>query len=91
LFEDLKAWVKDYFAKHQPGTLAWWLDQVKNWQYGDELIFTDGVWKYETIDENKRIVKQVAVEPQGKLLVFKVAKESDTGLIPLAAEELRST
>ena len=87
LFEDLKNWVKDYFAKHQAGSLQWWIDQIKAFQYGDQLTFIDGVWKYENIDTEKQIVKQAAIEPMGKILLIKVAKEVNGQLTPLSEDE----
>ena len=87
LFEDLKNWIKDYFARKQVGTLLWWIDQVKAFQYGDELQFIDGIWQYIAVDETKQIVKQVALGYERGLLVFKVAKENSGNLEPLTSDE----
>lgn len=88
LFGQLKTWVEDYFARKQVGTLLWWIDQVKAFQYGDSLQYIYGVWKYATIDTNKQIVQQVALELNKGLLYFKVAKIVNSELVALSTNEI---
>ncbi|MCF6184353.1 MAG: hypothetical protein L3J56_06950 [Bacteroidales bacterium] len=84
LFESFKKYIEEVFAKNQHGTLLWWIEQIKAFQYGDILEFIDGVFKYAVIDETKQIVKRVALETLNFVLVFKVATEDSNGnLIPL--------
>jgi len=86
LFESFKNYIEDIFAKNQHGTLLWWIEQIKAFQYGDILEFIDGVFKYVDIDETKQIVKRVALETLNFVLIFKVASEDSNGnLIPLDA------
>lgn len=87
LFEDLKEWMQDYFERKQVGTLRWWIDTVKAFQYGDSLQYINGVWKYAVENTSKQIVKQVALELKQKILLFKVAKIENEKLAPLAEEE----
>lgn len=90
LFDELKLWVEDYFARKQVGTLQWWIDQIKDWQYGDELIFVDGKFQYESINEEKQIVKQVAIDYLSRVLIVKTAKEVNEVLSPLTTDEKTS-
>lgn len=84
LFESFKIYIESVFAKNQHGTLLWWIEQIKAFQYGDMLVFMDGVFKYGNIDEAKKIIKRVALETLNFVLVFKVATEDGSGeLIPL--------
>ncbi len=84
LFESFKKYVEEIFAKNQNGTLLWWIEQVRQFQYGDTLQFMDGVFKYPLIDDAKQIVKRVALETLNFVLLFKVATENSNGdLIPL--------
>ena len=84
LFESFKIYIEEVFAKNQHGTLLWWIKEIKAFQFGDMLVFTDGIFKYENIDEAKQIVKRVALETLNFVLVFKVATEDGSGnLIPL--------
>ena len=89
LFTSFVEYVESVFAKNQAGTLYWWIEQIKKFQYGDTLEFLDGVFKYSIIDEEKQIVKQVALAPLDGLLTFKVASMDGSGnLVPLTPEQL---
>ncbi len=91
LFENFKSYIEIVFAQNQAGTLYWWIEQIKKFQYGDTLEFIDGVFKYAIEDETKQIIKQVALEPLDRLLTFKVASVDDSNdLIPLTAEQIAS-
>lgn len=84
LFESFKIYIENVFAENQHGTLLWWIEQIRAFQYGDMLEFTNGVFKYPAIDETKQIVKRVALETLNFVLIFKVATEDGNGdLIPL--------
>ena len=89
IFISFKEYINNVFAKNQAGTLLWWIVQIKAFQYGDLLIFMDGIYKYPVIDETKQIVKQVALENQHPLILFKVANEDINGdLIPLDPQQV---
>ena len=87
LFESLKSFLADLFAKSQVGTIEWWTENVKKWQSGDFLEFLDGIWKYAIVDELKYVVTQVALENLGGVLLFKVAKDDSGSLTALDAPE----
>jgi hypothetical protein len=89
LFTSFVEYVESVFAKNQAGTLYWWIEQIKKFQYGDTLEFLDGVFKYSIIDEEKQIVKQVALESLDRLLTFKAASMDETNnLIPLTTPQV---
>lgn len=79
LFEGFKIWVEDFFSRNQIGTLNWWLSELFKFQYGDEIEFIDGKFKYAVIDETKQITKQAAIEIQNRILLVKVAKDDGSG------------
>lgn len=84
LFDSFKRYIEEVFAKNQAGTLLWWIEQIRGFQFGDILQFQDGIFKYSVIDESKQIVKRVALETLSFVLLFKVATEDSNGnLIPL--------
>jgi hypothetical protein len=84
LFDAFKAYIESIFAKNQAGTLLWWTEQIKKFQYGDTLVFADGIFKYALIDVSKQIVKQVAIETLERLISIKVAAiDSGSNLVPL--------
>ena len=88
LFVSFQAYIEEFFAKNQHGTLLWWLVQIEHWQYGDALEFISGVWKYPVLDTGKQIVAQSALEVLGSVLIFKVAKDDGSGnLTALSAIE----
>ncbi|OQY01376.1 MAG: hypothetical protein B6I20_07790 [Bacteroidetes bacterium 4572_117] len=79
LFDSFQTQINEIFAQKQAGTLLWWLSQTKLFQYGDTLEFIDGVFKYAVLDQEKQIVKQVAIETLDRMITFKVASEDGSG------------
>lgn len=72
--DTLKDDLTTYIASIQVGGIAWYVGQVKAFQYGDALTIINGKPAYQTIDPTKQIVSQVAVvEVDGRLLI-KTAK-----------------
>jgi hypothetical protein len=74
-----------------PGTVGWWVNTMKKFQYGDALVWNDVTekWEYETIDSTKQIIIQAAVVESNSLLVIKIAKsDGSTGLEKLTSPEL---
>lgn len=91
LFDEFKAYIESIFARNQHGTLLWWIDQIKAFQFGDTLEFIDGIYKYALIDNEKQVIKQVALDAVDRLLTFKVASDDGNGnLIPLTPEQVSS-
>lgn len=80
LFEKHKIELEKLLAEKEPGTLQWYVEQLKLFQEGYTLEVVNGIPKYLTIDENAKIVKYAAgAEANGELLL-KVAGENSSGL-----------
>lgn len=59
----------------QIGTVTWYADQARAFQYGDPLIIINNRPAYGVVDPAKRIVTQVAVvESSNSVLTIKLAK-----------------
>lgn len=70
------------------GTIYWYVQKIKAFQMGDELVFDDttGSISYAAIDTEKQIIKYCSiVEFEGKLLI-KVAVD-DNGPVSLTVEQ----
>ena len=90
LFESFKNYVESVFAKNQPGTLQWWIQKIRDFQLGDELLFLNGVFQYSLIDVSKQIIAQVALETVNQILRFKVVKLINEELTQLEPAEILS-
>lgn len=74
-----------------PGTMRWYADQCKRFQFGHKLSLDLHTLKlyYEIDDPKSRIINVVAIVERQKQLFIKVAKLSEDGsIIPLSTEEL---
>jgi hypothetical protein len=69
------------------GTLPWWIDKAKEFQYGDTLEWIDYVYRYAAINPELQIVKQVAINPVDRVLEVRAAKEVDGALTALEPDE----
>lgn len=97
LFEGLhdafKVSVQNQLYSQQVGNLYWYQQQILNFQFGDNLSFIGGKYRYETLDNTKKIVVRCAIleenDPSvGAILKVKVAKASGTDLTGLTNTEL---
>jgi len=75
-----------------PMTAAWYVEQLRKFQYGDNLIFANFAPQYAIVDDSKRIVAQAAVvESMLGILLVKVAKlNGGGGLQALSALEVQA-
>ena len=80
-----------------PGTLRWYAEMCRRFQYGDELVYNPdtGMLSYPETDEAKRIIAAVAVSEaateDGAMAIFvKVAKEEGGKLVELDEAEKRA-
>lgn len=92
MFDRFRAEVETRIGERQPGTAAWYIQKIKEFQPGDAI--DPATMKYPVIDESKRIVSAASykkVEPgdDTPLLValFKVAKGESGSLEPLNSQE----
>jgi hypothetical protein len=90
LWDVFKAEIENIAAQAEAGTVRWYQEKVLDFQYGDVLIYQDGVYQYALIDESLKVVKRCAVVERPDGVVFiKTAKLDNAGLpIPLDAPEL---
>lgn len=81
--ELLQADIFTALANKQAGSIYWYPIAIKEFQYGDSLIVEDGIVKYATVDETKRIVKVVSTQKltDDGTIVIKVAKDDGTGTL----------
>jgi hypothetical protein len=90
LWDSFEIEINEKSASLIPGTIGWWVTEMKKFQYGDELIWnsTDEKFEYTTIDIDKQIIIQTAVVEVNGLLVIKIAKsDGSIGLEKLTAPE----
>ena len=80
-----------------PGTLRWYAEMCRRFQYGDELVYNPdtGMLSYPQTDESKRIIAAVAVSEaateEGAMAIFvKVAKQEGGKLVELDEAEKRA-
>jgi hypothetical protein len=86
-WETFRADVEAQIALTRVGTLEWYADQMRVFQFGVPRIVQNGKLTYEKVDAAKQIVKQVCVveDPVTGRLLIKVVK---AGGVPLSASEL---
>jgi hypothetical protein len=74
------------------GNAQWYQSRILEFQYGDNLVYQNGIYHYPTLDDTKNIVSHCAVvsgyDPLvGGILNIKIAKTTDS-LTALDAPEL---
>ena len=82
--------VENYLATKQPGTVTWYADIAKEFQYGDNLQIVNGKPQYVPVDESHRIVTQASVREDGidNVVYIKAAKTVGSVLAALTTPEL---
>jgi hypothetical protein len=62
-------------AKSGAGTIPWFRERVLEWQYGDAIKYSNGVYSYDLLNEEKKIIKFCSITETGnKEILVKVAK-----------------
>jgi hypothetical protein len=62
-------------AKAGAGTVPWFRERTLEWQYGDAVKYANGVYAYDLINEEKKIIKFCSITETGnKEILVKVAK-----------------
>ena len=89
VFELFKAQVEEIAAGAIPGTARWYFDRVLEFQYGEPLVYDNGIYNYAGDNPALQIVKYCAIEerPDG-VVVVKTAKDSNGDPLELASAEL---
>lgn len=92
IFENDKAALIDLTERRRYGTADWYASEVKNFQYGHQLVFNSetGMFYYENDDPDTRIVAQSAVSEDSNsgILTMKVAQLVSGELTPLTSAQL---
>lgn len=87
-----KAEMDNDAEKEVAGSLTWYNEKCYEFQMGHELVFspTTGLLKYETVDEDARVVKTASVDiAVDGTLMFRVATmDSDGNIVPLTSNQL---
>jgi len=83
LFDELVSEIKSLIARERKGTLQWYADMAKAFQYGHTL--EDDKDTYAVADEDAQIVKHAKMDEISGNLQLKVAKEVDGELAPLSS------
>lgn len=71
LFEVFRGEILDIIAKNRTGTLLWYAEKAKAFQFGDTL---NAYGEYDVINESKRIITRVAVSEVTSGVSIKIAK-----------------
>lgn len=71
------------------GTISWYAQKCREWQYGYQLQWINNVYTYATNDDEAKLVKRVAISEVEGGLWIKVAKDDGSGNpTPLTTSEL---
>ena len=83
LFDTFKADVEKRALEIIPATTRFYVIEAKKFQLGDELIFTDGQFKFEDTTSAaaiaKQIVKQASARDIERVVTLKIAKDDGSG------------
>jgi hypothetical protein len=93
LLDAFKIEINTKVAEAQIGNASWYRNKILAFQFGDNLIFSNGIYAYPTLDDVKKIIKRCAVDEAVDLLVggvlrVKVAKLDGATLTQLTVTEL---
>jgi hypothetical protein len=94
-FDKFKGEIDALIVSQQIGTLPWYVEMLKEFQYGDTITVEDNNVKYANVDNTKKIIAQasaseVLVNNKSELLLKAVKSDSNGHLVPLEANELDS-
>lgn len=79
--------VETIIANAPYATVNWYIERAKEFQLNDALIEQNGKFVYAETDATKQIIKQVAVIPLSRNLIFKIAKEDNSSLVACSEDE----
>lgn len=85
LQDNHEAKIHELIAIDKPHTLNWYASESLKFQFGHEIQWDGGVFKYPVTDETARIIKHSAASEAENAIVLKVLKQ---GKEPLTAQEL---
>ena len=79
--------VETIIAAAPYSTINWYIERAKEFQLDDSLTNVNEKFIYQIIDESKQIIKQIAVIPLNRELIFKIAKEESEALTVCTEDE----
>ncbi len=79
--------VESIIAAAPYSTINWYIERAKEFQLNDSLTNVNEKFVYPTIDEDKQIIKQIAVIHLNRELIFKIAKEESEALTACTEDE----
>lgn len=88
LWDIFKAEVEALAAASHIGTLPWYVEKARGFQYGYDLELVNNVPAYVDDVPEARIIARAAAKEQGGLVLLKVAKDVSGELQPLSAPEM---
>lgn len=72
----------------KPGTIPWYREKCLEFELGSPLVYQNGIYGYNPVNENNRIITHAAViEKSNSILLIKVAKGIKPNLLPLSHSE----
>ena len=94
-YDKFRGEIDSLIVSQQIGTLPWYVDMLKDFQYGDTITVEDNNVKYANVDLTKKIIAQasaseVLVSNKSELLLKAVKADTNGILGPLDANELDS-
>jgi hypothetical protein len=79
--------IENEVSSSKSATVAWWVNVVKAFQYGDSLVWNGDEYIYQTIIPSHLIITQCAVNSANGIIYIKVATGTET-LTPLTCTQL---
>jgi hypothetical protein len=91
-FDKFAVEIDALIVSQQIGTLPWYVEKLKAFQYGDTIFVEDNNVTYSAIDESKKIIAQasateVLVGDKSELLLKAVKADTNGNLEPLSVNE----
>ena len=95
MFEELKTYISSLISTQEAGTLLWYAIQAKKYQHGDILTTSNNIPAYNTVDEEKQLIKYISVVEELQtiggndrlVLSFKVATQGVAGEITMLTND----
>ena len=86
--EHTKQIIIQEIKKRKYGSAEWYVDMAKKFQFGDTIFWSNGLFMYEQLNEELRVVAQAAVVPIQHGLRLKVAAMVNGVLAPSTQSQI---
>lgn len=87
MFDLFKVELATLLQSLKPGTLMWYQQMCKEFQYGDSLSWISDRYIYPVPDAAKKIIAQCSVSEGNSGLIIKIAKDTGGELVALSTPE----